>query len=540
MKTKSIMFVLVTAAVALATGCATKPAMLGDKTGFYGAVAFSPDGRFLAATRRLSGESVVFDLATRIGSAHFQPDKKLKAGFVFGLAYTPDGRLFAAHLQKNVVSIWDAGASNLVARLVLPKTPQACRVSSDGRWLAALVQDQPPAIWEVATGRQWLELTTSSTINALLGFSSDGRWLATTGKGRGIQIWEAGTGGLIGELPPQKEPAHFLAFAPDGGQLAVSADDVGVFQLTTHQPVQTIKAPSLTAGAKVAGVLWMLASTFGGYPSGSSEVFARAPSGPVVFSPTGSHLAMVNSAANTETALGHGKQQVRVFELSNTQLVSTVAYNADVASLAFSPDGHWIATAGQGVDVWDWQKSPRQTSTPDAYQPIWVHLQTNAAPNPTSALARMAARPVRVGTFTDALPDAALGKRTAAFNVKMSDILPARPVAESVREAVAELFAKSASNMVEGAPKLEITGRVKKFSVETPATLVSWKVESTVEVELQVANEQGAIVHSASYTGQARQTTATWLGQTIIERTCNEALQQLLKNIEADPVWPTL
>jgi len=135
----------------------------------------------------------------------------------------------------------------------------------------------------------------------------------------------------------------------------------------------------------------------------------------------------------------------------------------------------------------------------------------------------------RVKNFTDARPDAKLGKRTAAFKVKMSDILSARPVADSVRDAVAGLFATSVSNVVEGAPKLKITGRVRKFSVETPASLVSWKVETIVEVELQVANEQGAIVHSATYTGQAHHTTATWLGQTIIERTCNEALQQLLK-----------
>jgi hypothetical protein len=126
------------------------------------------------------------------------------------------------------------------------------------------------------------------------------------------------------------------------------------------------------------------------------------------------------------------------------------------------------------------------------------------------------------------------------FKVKMGDILPTHPVAESVRAAVAGLFASTASNAGEGAPKLEITGRIRKFAVETPATPVTWKVETTVEVELQVTNEQGAIVHSASHTGQAHHTSVTWIGQTIIERTCNEALQQLLKSIEADPVWPTL
>jgi len=35
MKTRSTMFMLAVATLALATGCATKPAKLGDKTGFY-------------------------------------------------------------------------------------------------------------------------------------------------------------------------------------------------------------------------------------------------------------------------------------------------------------------------------------------------------------------------------------------------------------------------------------------------------------------------------------------------------------------------
>src|SRR5256885_875700 len=114
MKTNSNLFVLLATLVGLASGCATKPAMLGDKTGFYHAVAFSPDGRSLAATRNVGSESVVFDLASRIEIRRFQPDKKLKAGFAFSLAYSSDGRLLAAHLNKNEVTVWNASTSNLV------------------------------------------------------------------------------------------------------------------------------------------------------------------------------------------------------------------------------------------------------------------------------------------------------------------------------------------------------------------------------------------------------------------------------------------
>src|SRR2546428_833612 len=108
MNTNSTRFVLVAAALTLASGCATQPARLGDKTGFYRDVAFSPDGRLVAATRNVGSESVVFDLATRVERAHFQPDQKAKAGMVFSQAYTPGGELLAAHSSKNEVTVWNA------------------------------------------------------------------------------------------------------------------------------------------------------------------------------------------------------------------------------------------------------------------------------------------------------------------------------------------------------------------------------------------------------------------------------------------------
>jgi hypothetical protein len=331
-----------------------------------------------------------------------------------------------------------------------------------------------------------------------------------------------------------------LAFAPDDSRLAVSANDVSVFCLTNSELRQTIPAPSMSAGAKVAGVLWMLASTFGAQPSGSSEVFSTAPSGPVEFSPAGTHLAIINSAANVDTALAHGAEQVRVFELSGTNLVSTVAYDTHVRSLAFSPDGRWIATAGDAVDVWDWANAQGKSARPDAYAPVVVHLQTNFPETPTALFAHALTKPVHVGAFTDARPQEALGERTAAFKVKMSDVLPSRPVAESMRDTVAALFARSAQPVNETPATLNIVGTVRKFSVQTPASLWTWKIEAEVELELRITEPAGNVVHSAIYRGQAHHITAVWPGESLIEKTCNEALQQLLEHIQADPVWQTL
>lgn len=539
--TKYFLFVAV---VFVLAGCATRPAVLGGRTGgrTYQHVVFSPDSRFLATSCIWGDESIVFDLSTRTECSHFKPDKSSQAGMVAGLFYTPDGRLLAAYWGKDSVTVWDTGASNLVSRLAISNAPGFCALSPDGRWLATRAKNKPPTIWEVATARKTAELTNGPTADVALAFSHDGRWLAAAGLNQGVGVWDTASGQRISELPSPRGEVRHLAFAPDDSRLAVSAEDVSVFCLTNAKsgPLGSIPAPSMSRGAKVAGVLWMLLSTFGAHPSGSSEVFSTAPSGPIEFSPTGTHLAIINSAANVDTALAHGAEQVRVFDLSHTNLVSTVAYDTQVSSIAFSPDGKWIATAGDAVNVWDWANGGRNLVAPTAFAPVVVCLQTNFQANRNLPPARTSARPVLVGAFTDARPQEILGERTAAFKVKMNDVLPARPVAESVRDAVATLFAGSAK-LADGSPAaLTIAGTVRKFSVQTPASLLDWKIEAEVELELRINDAAGNVVHSATYRGQAHHTTAVWPSESLIEKTCNEALQQLLGNIHADPFWQTI
>jgi len=524
-------------------GCATRPAVLGERIGgrFYDRVAFSPDSRFLATSRVWGNESIVFDLTTRTECSRFKPDKRLKAGMVVGLFYTSDGRLLSAHFGKNSVTVWDTSTSNLVSRLVLSEAPRMGVFSPDSRWLATIAKNKPLTIWEVAAARKTAELINGPTSDVVVAFSHDGRWLVAAGRRQGICIYDTASGQRISELPPPRGEVRHLAFAPDDSRLAVSANDVSVFCLTNSELQQTVPAPSMSAGARVAGVAMILAVTLlGGQTSGSSEVFSTAPSGPVEFSPAGTHLAIINSAVNVDAALALGTEQVRVFDLSCTQLVSTVAYNTHLRSLAFSPDGKWIATVGDAVDVWDWANTQGRPVQPDAYAPVIVHLQTNFSGNPTVPLARTLTKPLRVGAFTDARPRETLGERTAAFKVKMSDVLPSRPVAESMRDAVAALFARSTQPVDENPAALSISGTVRKFSVQTPASFWTWNIEAEAELELRVTDATGNVVHSAIYRGQAHHNTAVWPTESLIEKTCNEALQQLLGNIQADPVWQML
>jgi WD40 repeat protein/transcriptional regulator with XRE-family HTH domain len=286
------------------------------------AVAFSPDGRTLAAGTG-DGAVVLWDVATRQKTAELVgPDQ------VTSLAFSPDGKTVAGGSPDGTVWLWNAVTQSAIGSRLSNghASVNSVAFSADGKTLASGSSDGSVRLWNVATHQPIgtpLGNGRTGGVNTVA-FSPDGKTLAAGSNDGSVRLWGMATHRQRGgPLTGEGGQVNSVAFSPDGKTLAGGSADgtVWLWDAATHRPAGT---PVINGGG--------------------------APVSSVAFSPDGKTLAA-----------GDADDTIRLWNVTTRQQIGGpfTGHGGSVTSVAFSPDGKTLASGSYDLTVRLWN-----TATP--------------------------------------------------------------------------------------------------------------------------------------------------------------------------------
>lgn len=205
------------------------------------AIAFSPDGRYLAVGRRET-DVVLLSLHPSVTLRKLNINVKETSD----LTFSPDGTLLAisSHASPRIV-IWEIAAGRARTLLAGHQTPaHLVRFAPDGQSLVSVaINDCRLLTWDLSSGRPRNLIDHFASRPNCLAYAPNGRRLATSCFPRAVQIWDLATGREVVRISGLRFPARSLAFSPDGSLLAASSGDgsAGLWDASTGQPIRRLE-----------------------------------------------------------------------------------------------------------------------------------------------------------------------------------------------------------------------------------------------------------------------------------------------------------
>jgi len=128
-----------------------------------------------------------------------------------------------------------------------------------------------------------------------------------------------------------------------------------------------------------------------------------------------------------------------------------------------------------------------------------------------------------------------IGRRDAAFEVPMGDVLSERPVSEIMRDAVANELMGNGHTIVTHNEDVSIRGKVLKFWVGTDVTTTYWDVVGQVSFEIEVTHPGRAPVSLGPYSGRNVERTYINPSEAIVRRMLMKSLGDAMQSMSSDP-----
>jgi WD40 repeat protein len=311
-------------------------------------VAFSPDGRTVAAGRMESSGTVVS--LCDVASGRERATIKGSSVECCAVAFSPDGRTLAVGMNQGV-ALYDPVTGHEQARLDAEYAfePLALSFSSDGRRLAAAAMLGHVIVWDIGTSRKPVAIKAHTRSIEAVSLSPDGQLVASASDGPIVCHWYGPFG-----LPPRIFGVAGVGCGPDYGIVRLfdvsTGQEVGNLrhQGTAHSVSFSPDGKLLASGGGGAAKLWDLAT------GSASTIIARVEGLEVYcvsFSPDGRTLAV--GVGNRDFRASRG--EVRLWDLKMGYVRAVLnGRMGNVRSLAFAPDGKaFITGSAEVVVLWD-------------------------------------------------------------------------------------------------------------------------------------------------------------------------------------------
>ncbi len=276
-----------------------------------GEIHFSADGKTVTALCR-DNHIRAWDVAT--GKA--VSDKPVTTGTTLLSATRA-----AERPEKGTVRIWDLSAGAQL-RLINGAPNGRTVMSANGKQLAvANANERKVRLFNLETGEPGRALEDGIGGAAELVFSPDGELIVSANYDNDVRVWKAKSGELVRKMEDLTGAMFAGEFTPDGKHLVLAGLDetVYIWDAKSFGPVRSMKGHGETISA-------------------------------LAISPDGRTLV----TGGFDVVTTRNPVKVAFWDMATGKIIRTVRSPHRVVSLAFSPDGKWVAmTSGEKtIDLW--------------------------------------------------------------------------------------------------------------------------------------------------------------------------------------------